>query len=252
MRELSQQQSARYSRNIMLEEVGTVGQQKLLDAHVLIVGAGGLGCPVALYLAAAGVGTVGIADGDEVDLSNLQRQILHRTADIGRPKVESAKDQLAALNPDINIVTHHEHLTPDNITEVIKDYEIVVDATDNFPARFLINDVCIKAGKPWVHGGVSRFEGQLTTIIPGQGPCYRCLFHEPPPEGALPKSSEVGILGAVPGVVGSLQANEALKLILGKGDVLNGVLLTIDLLTMEFRKVRYRKNKECSTCGDNR
>lgn len=250
MIEFSDEQIERYSRHIILKEVGGKGQEKIARARVLVIGAGGLGSPVAYYLAAAGVGTLGIVDSDAVDLSNLQRQILHRTADVGRPKVQSALEKLAALNPDVTLVPHRERLTSANVLSVLDGYDIVVDGTDNFPARFLINDACVMSKKPLVHGGILRFEGQLTTILPGQGPCYRCLFPEPPPPGFVPSCQEAGVLGAIAGVIGTLQATEALKLILGVGETLAGYLLTVNLLSMEFRRVRIPKNRECEICGE--
>lgn len=250
MIEFTDEQIERYSRHIILKEVGGKGQEKIAAARVLVIGAGGLGCPVAYYLAAAGVGTLGIVDSDAVDLSNLQRQILHHTPDVGRPKVQSAGEKLSALNPDVRVVPHRQRLTSQNVLSVIADYDIVVDGTDNFPARFLINDACVLSGKPLVHGGILRFEGQLTTILPGRGPCYRCLFPEPPPPGFVPSCQEAGVLGAIAGVIGTLQATEVLKLILGIGETLAGYLLTVDLLTMEFRRVRIPKNAECEVCGE--
>ncbi len=249
MIDFTDEQIERYSRHIILKEVGGKGQEKIAESRVLVIGAGGLGSPVAYYLAAAGVGTLGIVDSDAVDLSNLQRQILHRTADVGRPKVESAREKLAALNPDVKIVAHRERLTSRNIMATLADYDVIVDGTDNFPARFLINDACVLSDKPLVHGGILRFEGQLTTIVPGRGPCYRCLFPEPPPPGFVPSCQEAGVIGAVAGVIGTLQANEVLKLILGIGETLAGYLLTVNLLTMEFRKVRIPRNKDCEVCG---
>jgi len=250
MTEFTEDQILRYSRHIIMKEVGGKGQEKIAAARVLCIGAGGLGSPVSYYLAAAGVGALGIVDSDVVDLSNLQRQILHRTADVGRPKVQSATEKLTALNPDVTVVPHSLRLNSTNILDLIKKYDIVVDGTDNFPTRFLINDACVMAKKPLVHGGILRFEGQLTTIVPNEGPCYRCLFSEPPPPGFVPSCQEAGVLGAIAGVIGTLQATEVLKLILGVGQPLIGHLLSIDLLTMEFRKVRIPKDRNCALCGE--
>lgn len=241
----------RYSRHIILSEVGGEGQQKIGNAKVLVLGAGGLGSPVALYLAAAGVGTLGLVDSDVVDLSNLQRQVLHHTADIGRPKVESAAEKLTAINPDVNVIQHKTMVDSSNIMDIVKDYDIVVDGTDNFPTRFLVNDACYFAGKPLVHGAILRFDGQAFTIVPGEGPCYRCIFREPPPPGSVPNCSQAGILGAVAGVIGTIQATEVLKLILGQGEVLNGRLLIVDTLDMTFRQTKIRKDPDCPICGEN-
>ena len=248
---LTAAQMERYSRHILLREMGTEGQEKLLHAKVLILGAGGLGSPAALYLAAAGVGTIGIADADEVDLSNLQRQIIHTTADIGKAKVQSAKETLQAVNPDVTVKTYHTFVTPENIMELIADYDFIVDATDNFPSKFLINDACVMAKKPFSHAGVLGFQGQLMTYVPGQGPCYRCIFGDVPPEDAVPTCKQVGIIGAVAGVIGSLQAMEAVKYLIGRGDLLTGCLLTFDAMTMEWRKVRLPADTSgCAVCGD--
>ena len=248
---LTAAQMERYSRHILLREMGTEGQEKLLHAKVLILGAGGLGSPAALYLAAAGVGTIGIADADEVDLSNLQRQIIHTTADIGKAKVQSAKETLQAVNPDVTVKTYHTFVTPENIMELIADYDLIVDATDNFPSKFLINDACVMAKKPFSHAGVLGFQGQLMTYVPGQGPCYRCIFGDVPPEDAVPTCKQVGIIGAVAGVIGSLQAMEAVKYLIGRGDLLTGCLLTFDAMTMEWRKGRLPADTSgCAVCGD--
>ena len=232
------EQLERYSRNIILSEVGVKGQKKLMNAKVLIIGAGGLGAPAALYLAAAGVGTIGIADADEVDLSNLQRQIIHTTADLGKAKVQSAKETMQAINPDITVNTYRTFVAADNVMELIADYDFILDGTDNFPAKFLINDACVLAKKPFSHAGIIRFRGQLMTYVPGQGPCYRCVFKEPPPKDAVPTCSQAGIIGAVAGAIGSLQAVEAVKYLVGAGDLLTGQLLTYDALKMEFRKIK--------------
>ena len=245
------EQIERYSRHIILKEVGAKGQKKLLNAKVMIIGAGGLGAPVAMYLAAAGVGTIGIADADEVDLSNLQRQIIHQTKDVGVPKVESARETMEAMNPDVKVNTYHEFITSENILDIIKDYDFVIDATDNFPAKFLINDACVMAKKPFSHAGIIRFQGQLMTYVSGEGPCYRCVFREPPPKNAVPTCKEAGVIGAMGGVIGSLQAMEAIKYILGVGDLLTGYLLTYDALKMQFRKVKLPSDTHnCAVCGD--
>ena len=241
----------RYSRHIILPEVGGNGQEKLNESKVLIIGAGGLGSPVALYLAAAGIGTLGIVDNDVVDLSNLQRQILHTTNDLGRQKTESAKEKLEALNPEITVNAYHELVNSTNIMEMIKDYDVIVDGTDNFPTRFLINDACVLGNKPLVHGAILRFDGQVFTIVPGAGPCYRCIFEEPPPPGTVPNCSQAGILGAIAGIIGTIQATEVLKLIIGKGRTLKGRLLVVDALDMTFREVKIRRNSACPICGDN-
>ena len=204
------EQLERYSRHIILKEIGVKGQKKLLNAKVLIIGAGGLGAPAALYLAAAGVGTIGIVDADVVDLSNLQRQVIHTTADIGKDKVESAKETMQAINPDVNVITYKEYMTSYNIMDIIKDYDFILDGTDNFPAKFLINDACVMAKKPFSHAGIIRFKGQLMTVVPGEGPCYRCVFKSPPPKDAVPTCKQAGVIGAMGGVIGSLQAMEAI------------------------------------------
>ena len=244
------EQLERYSRHILLSEVGVKGQKKLLDARVLIIGAGGLGAPCALYLAAAGVGTIGIADADEVDLSNLQRQVIHSTPDVGKAKVESAKESIEAINPDVTVKTYRTFVTADNIMDLIADYDFIIDGTDNFPAKFLINDACVLAKKPFSHAGIIRFKGQLMTYVPGQGPCYRCVFKDPPPPDAVPTCKQAGVIGAMGGVIGSLQAMEAIKYIIGKGELLTGSLLTYDALTMTFRKVKLPKPSDCQVCGE--
>ena len=244
------EQLERYSRNIILSEVGVKGQKKLMNAKVLIIGAGGLGAPAALYLAAAGVGTIGIADADEVDLSNLQRQIIHTTADLGKAKVQSAKETMQAINPDITVNTYRTFVVADNVMELIADYDFILDGTDNFPAKFLINDACVLAKKPFSHAGIIRFRGQLMTYVPGQGPCYRCVFKEPPPKDAVPTCSQAGIIGAVAGAIGSLQAVEAVKYLVGAGDLLTGQLLTYDALKMEFRKIKLPWAHNCAVCGE--
>ncbi len=247
----SNEQLERYSRHIILKEVGVKGQKKLLQAKVLIIGAGGLGAPAAMYLTAAGVGTIGIADADEVDLSNLQRQIIHSTKDVGKPKVISAKETMEAMNPDVTVKAYHTFVTSENIMELIADYDFIIDGTDNFPAKFLINDACVMAGKPFSHAGIIRFQGQLMTYVPGQGPCYRCVFRDPPPKDAVPTCKQAGVIGAMGGVIGSLQAMEAIKYIIGKGNLLTGTLLTYDALKMQFRSVPLPKHvKDCPVCGE--
>jgi len=247
----SNEQLNRYSRHIILSEVGVKGQKKLMDAKVLIVGAGGLGAPAALYLAAAGVGVIGIADADEVDLSNLQRQVIHTTPDVGKAKVLSAKETMQAINPDVTVNTHRLFVTAENIMELINDYDFVIDGTDNFPAKFLINDACVLAKKPFSHAGIIRFKGQLMTYVPGEGPCYRCVFKEPPPPDAVPTCRQAGVIGAIGGIIGSLQAMETVKYIIGKGDLLTGSLLTYDALKMDFHKIKLPKVKNCAVCGEN-
>lgn len=241
----------RYSRHIILPEVGGKGQEKISNAKVLMVGAGGLGCPVGYYLAAAGVGTIAIVDNDEVELSNLQRQIAHSVNTLGVNKAESAKKTFEALNTDINVIAIKERINSTNILDLMKDYDIVVDGTDNFPTRYLINDACVILKKPLVSGAILRFEGQVTTILPGEGHCYRCLFEEPPPPGLVPSCQEAGVLGVLPGVIGALQATEVLKLIIGKGKPLMNQLLIYDALGVNFRKVKVPKNKNCPVCGEN-
>lgn len=244
------EQLERYSRHIILKEVGVKGQKKLLNGKVLIIGAGGLGAPAALYLAAAGVGTIGIADADVVDLSNLQRQVIHTTSDIGKPKVESAKETMRDINPDVNVITYHDFIAADNILDIIQDYDFILDGTDNFPAKFLINDACVMAQKPFCHAGIIRFQGQLMTYVPGEGPCYRCVFHEPPPKDAVPTCKQAGVIGAMAGVIGCLQAMEAIKYLTGAGELLTGYLLTYDALKMQFRKVKLPKDANCGVCSD--
>lgn len=248
--ELSEEQIQRYSRHIILQEVGGKGQQKLLGAKVFIVGAGGLGCPVGYYLAAAGVGTLGIIDNDVVELSNLQRQIAHNVRWLGKPKVESVKSTFQALNPDVKVNGIKGKLTRDNALDILRDYDVVVDGSDNFPTRFLVNDACVMLKKPLVSGAILKFEGQVTTVLPGDGHCYRCLFEEPPPPGLVPSCQEAGVLGAIVGVVGSLQATEVLKIILGRGEPLKNELLLYDALRVKFRKVRVPRNPKCPVCGE--
>lgn len=247
---MTDQQIERYSRHIILKEVGAKGQKKLLNAKVLIIGAGGLGAPAAMYLAAAGVGTIGIVDADEVDLSNLQRQIIHSTADIGKPKVKSAKETMNAMNPDVEVKTYHMFVDSTNIRELIREYDFVIDGTDNFPAKFLINDACVMEKKPFSHAGIIRFKGQLMTYVPGEGPCYRCVFKNPPPKDAVPTCKQAGVIGAMGGVIGSLQAMEAVKYIVGVGKLLTGNLLTYDAVNQEFRKVKLPSDtSKCPVCG---
>ncbi|HMD20128.1 MAG TPA: molybdopterin-synthase adenylyltransferase MoeB [Alloacidobacterium sp.] len=241
---------ARYSRHLILPEVGLEGQQKLKAAKVLCVGTGGLGAPLAYYLAAAGIGTLGLVDFDVVDESNLQRQIIHSTNDVGRPKIDSAAEKLKALNPYVNIVKHETMLTSANALGIIKDYDIVADGTDNFPTRYLVNDACVLSGhKPNAYASIFRFEGQASVFATEDGPCYRCLYPEPPPPGLVPSCAEGGVLGILPGLLGVIQATEVIKLILGKGDSLIGRLLLVDSLGMKFRELKLRKNPDCPVCG---
>lgn len=249
--ELTTDDLARYSRHLILPEVGMEGQQRLKAAKVLCVGTGGLGSPLALYLAAAGIGTLGLVDFDIVDASNLQRQIIHSTKDIGRKKLDSAAEKLSALNPALKIVKHDTMLSSANALEILKDYDIVADGTDNFPTRYLVNDACVLLGKPNVYGSIFRFEGQASVFATEEGPCYRCLYPEPPPPGLVPSCAEGGVLGILPGLVGVIQATEVIKLILGNGSPLIGRLLLVDALNMRFRELKLRKNRECPVCGDN-
>jgi molybdopterin/thiamine biosynthesis adenylyltransferase/rhodanese-related sulfurtransferase len=255
---LTDAQRDRYSRHLLLPEVGETGQAKLLAAKVLLLGAGGLGSPAALYLAAAGVGTLGIADADVVDASNLQRQVLHATSRVGTPKVESAAKAISDLNPDVKVVPHMERVTSENVERLFRDYDVIVDGTDNFPTRYLVNDASVFLGKPVVHGSIFRFDGQCTTFVPesaakklgvASGPCYRCLYPEPPPPHLAPSCQEAGVLGILCGIVGTLQATEAIKIILGKGDLLVGRLMTYDSLKMKFRELKLRRDAECPVCG---
>ena len=246
---LTPYQVSRYSRHIIMPQVGSVGQRKLLDAKVLMVGAGGLGSPITIYLTLAGVGTVGLVDFDDVDVTNLQRQILHYNDDIGRPKVDSAVDTLKAYNPDTTVNVHEEPISSINAMEIMKDYDVIVNGADNFPTRYLVNDAAYLSGKTLVDGSILLFDGQATTYIPGQG-CYRCLFPTPPPPGEVPSCAEAGVLGMLPGMVGTIQATEVVKQVLGVGDSLSGRLLLIDALSMEFRTVKIRRNPQCPLCGD--
>ena len=249
--ELTTDDLSRYSRHLILPEVGMEGQQRLKAARVLCVGTGGLGSPLALYLTAAGIGTLGLVDFDVVDASNLQRQIIHSTKDIGRKKLDSAEEKLKALNPAINIVKHDCMLSSANALDILKDYDIVADGTDNFPTRYLVNDACVLLGKPNAYGSIFRFEGQASVFATEEGPCYRCLYPEPPPPGLVPSCAEGGVLGILPGLVGVIQATEVIKLILGKGAPLIGRLLLVDALNMRFRELKLRKNPECPVCGTN-
>ena len=246
---LSNDEVLRYSRHLIMPEVGMDGQLKLKAAKVLCVGAGGLGSPLALYLAAAGVGTLGVVDFDVVDFTNLQRQIIHTTADVGRKKLDSAADKLLAINPNVNIVKFDTRLSSANALELFRDFDMVVDGTDNFPTRYLVNDACVLTGKPNVYGSIFRFEGQVSIFATKEGPCYRCLYPEPPPPGLVPSCAEGGVLGILPGLVGVMQATEAIKLILGTGEPLIGRLLLVDALAMRFRELKLRKNPDCPACG---
>jgi adenylyltransferase/sulfurtransferase len=250
MIEFTDEQIERYSRHIILPEVGGSGQQKMLEAKVLLLGAGGLGSPAAYYLAAAGIGNLGIVDFDQVDLSNLQRQIIHSTERIGMLKTESAKKTIQALNPDVNVTLYNEKMDSSNIMSLIKDYDYVVDGSDNFPTRYLVNDACVMKNKTLIHGSIYRFEGQVTVFKPGDGPCYRCLYPEPPPPGMVPNCQEGGVLGVLAGVIGNLQVVEVLKLILGIGKPLVGKLLIYDALNTEFRNLRLRRDANCPICGE--
>ncbi|GIW45792.1 MAG: hypothetical protein KatS3mg077_3074 [Candidatus Binatia bacterium] len=249
-RQFTPEQLTRYSRHFLLPEVGEEGQAKLLDAKVLLIGAGGLGSPTAFYLAAAGVGTIGIVDHDVVDLSNLQRQILHTNDRIGMPKVESARMTLQALNPDVKVIGYQERLSSENVLRLFADYDVIVDGCDNFPTRYLVNDACVMLGKPNVHGSIFQFEGQASVFYPKKGPCYRCLFPEPPPPGAAPSCAEAGVLGVLPGLVGCVQALETIKLILGVGRPLIGRMIYFDTLSMEVRVHKLRRDPRCPVCGD--
>lgn len=245
----TEEEIQRYSRNILLPQVGGTGQQRLRQAKVLIVGVGGLGSPAAYYLAAAGVGTVGLIDADAVELSNLQRQILHTTDDIGRPKVISAREKLLSLNPGINVISYHSRFNAQEATKLVQDYDIIIDGVDNFVTRYLINDACVLAGKPFVHGGVLQFAGQVTTVVPGKSPCLRCLFPTPPDDAEVLSCAQAGVLGVVPGVIGALQANEVLKYILGIGELLCGRILTFDALHARFSTITVAKRLDCPLCG---
>ena len=247
------EQLERYSRHIILKEVGARGQKKLLNSKVLVIGTGGLGAPAAMFLAAAGIGTIGLVDFDAVELSNLQRQIIHLTKDVGKPKVISGKETINEMNPDVNVVTYQEWVSSANIIDIIKDrdYDFIIDGTDNFPAKFLINDACVIASKPFSHAGIIRFNGQTMTYLPGRGPCYRCIFRNPPPPDSVPTCKQAGVIGVMGGIIGTIQATEAIKHVLGIGELLNGYLLTYDALKMEFRKVKLSHRKSCQVCGEN-
>lgn len=247
---MTQEQAIRYSRHTMLPEVGEEGQIKLLKAKVLAIGAGALGSPVSLYLAAAGVGTFGIVDDDTVDSSNLQRQVLHATDRIGTPKVESAAKTIKGLNPDVKVIPFQTRLSSDNVLDIIKDFDVIVDGVDNFPTRYLLNDAALKLGKPVIHASIYRFEGQVTSFIPDEGPCYRCLYPEPPPPDMAPSCQEAGVLGVLPGVVGVLQATEAIKILLGLGKNLAGRLIMYDAVNTKFREMKLRRDPKCPTCGE--
>lgn len=247
---LSPGETLRYARHLILPEVGPAGQRRLKQARVLLVGAGGLGSPVALYLAAAGVGTLGMVDFDVVDATNLQRQVLHGTPDVGRPKLDSARDRIGALNPHVAVEPHPVRLTSANALEIFREYDVVVDGTDNFPTRYLVNDACVLTGKPNVYGSILRWEGQASVFWAERGPCYRCLFRDPPPPGLVPSCAEGGVLGVLPGIVGTLQAAETLKLLLGVGEPMVGRLLLLDALRMRFRELKLRKDPECPACGE--
>lgn len=247
---LTNEQIQRYSRHLIMPEVGVEGQEKLLKASILLIGAGGLGSPLGLYLSAAGVGTLGLVDFDLVDFSNLQRQIIHGTEDVGRPKVESARDRIHSINPETKVNIYTEKLTSENIMKIIKDYDIVIDGTDNFPTRYLVNDACVFTKKPLIYGSIFRFDGQSTVFKTPEGPCYRCLYPEPPPPGMVPSCAEGGVLGILPGIIGVMQATEAIKLILGKGETLIGRLLLFNAMEMRFREVKILRDPECPVCGD--
>jgi adenylyltransferase/sulfurtransferase len=247
---LSSQEVARYSRHLIMPEVGMAGQKRLKASSVLLIGAGGLGSPLGLYLAAAGVGRIGLVDFDVVDFSNLQRQVLHGTPDVGRPKLHSARDRLQAINPEVRVDLHETHLTAANALTILALYDVIIDGTDNFPTRYLVNDACVLLRKPNVYGSIFCFDGQASVFYPGRGPCYRCLYPEPPPPGEVPSCAEGGVLGILPGLVGCIQATEAVKLLLGQGRPLVGRLLLYDALEMTFRELMVRRNPRCPVCGD--
>lgn len=247
---LTQEQYQRYGRHIILPEIGEEGQKKLLSSKVLLIGAGGLGAPLSLYLAAAGVGTIGIVDFDKIELSNLQRQIIHKTQDVGKSKVDSAEQGIRAINPDVQVHKYKTHINSENAFEIIKDYDIVIDGTDNFPTRYLVNDACVLLKKVNIYGSIFRFDGQATVFKPFEGPCYRCLYPEPPPPGMVPSCAEGGVLGILPGIIGLIQATEAIKIITGQGESLIGRLLTFDALKMKFRELKLRRDSQCPLCGD--
>lgn len=245
----TEEQIERYSRHLILQNVGIEGQQKIMEGKVLVVGAGGLGSPVALYLAAAGVGTIGLIDGDVVDRTNLQRQVIHFTGDLNVPKVESAANKIKLINPDVKVNTYKMLLMPDNALDIISDYDFIIDGTDNFPTKFMVNDACVMAKKAYSHGGILRFEGQTMTYVPGSA-CYRCVFGGPPPKDAVPSCSQAGVLGSIAGMLGTIQATEALKFLVGTGDLLTNRMLIFDALKMKFREVNFAPNKNCKLCGE--
>jgi adenylyltransferase/sulfurtransferase len=250
MANLTRDQILRYSRHLIMPEVGVEGQERLVQSKILLIGAGGLGSPLGLYLAAAGVGTLGLVDFDVVDFTNLQRQIIHRTEDVGTLKVASAKARIAAINPEVTVTTYNTRLSRENVTDIVKPYDVVIDGTDNFATRYLVNDVCVFQKKPNIYGSIFRFDGQATVFYPFKGPCYRCLYPEPPPPGMVPSCAEGGVLGVLPGIIGVIQATEAVKLLIGKGEPLIGRLLLYNALEMKFREVRLRRNPNCPVCGD--
>ncbi len=250
MYNFSNEQIERYSRHIILKEVGGIGQTKLLESKVLLIGAGGLGSPIGVYLAAAGIGTLGIIDDDVVDLSNLQRQILHGTSDIGIPKTKSAAASITEMNPDVKVIPYNERINSQNAFQILEQYDLIVDGCDNFPTRYLLNDACVMLGKPIVHGSIFQFEGQVTVLYPGKGPCYRCVFREPPPEGLAPSCQEAGVFGVLPGIIGTIQAVEAIKVLLDIGESLIGTLLLFNALTMEFQRLKLRQDDGCPMCGE--
>ncbi|MGD2278678.1 MAG: molybdopterin-synthase adenylyltransferase MoeB [Candidatus Omnitrophota bacterium] len=244
----TEEQMERYSRHIILQDVGVEGQRRIIEGKVLIIGAGGIGAPAALYLAAAGAGTIGLVDGDVVDLTNLQRQVIHFTPDVGKAKVISAQEKITSINPDVKVITHKKKVFADNIRDIVKGYDFVIDGTDNFPAKFLINDACVFERKPFSHGGMLRFDGQAMTYVPGEA-CYRCVFNSPPPKDAIPSCSQAGVLGAVAGMLGTIQAAEALKYLIGKGELLTNRLLVFNAFRMDFRTIGVKRNKHCPICG---
>src|SRR3989338_5285108 len=248
---LTNEQIQRYSRHLIMPEVGVDGQEKLLKARILLIGAGGLGSPLGLYLSAAGVGTLGLVDFDLVDFSNLQRQIIHRTEDVGRPKVESAKERILSINPETKVNIYTEKLTSENIMKIIENYDVVIDGTDNFPTRYLVNDACMLTKKPLIYGSIFRFDGQATVFKTPEGPCYRCFYPEPPPPGMVPSCAEGGVLGILPGITGVIQATEAIKLAMGRGDPLIGRLMLFNAMEMRFREVKLQKDPDCPVCGKN-
>lgn len=250
MIDFTEDQLQRYSRHILLKDVGVEGQERIMEGKVLVIGAGGLGSPIGLYLAAAGVGQIGVADFDTVDLSNLQRQVIHFTPDVGKRKADSAKEKMNALNPDVKVVPYYDMLTSENIRQIVREYDFVIDGTDNFAAKFLINDACVLEKKPYSHGGILRFDGQTMTVFPGESACYRCVFDAPPPKGKVPTCSEAGVLGAIAGMLGTIQATEALKFLTKVGEPLKNQLLMFNAKTMDFRKVRFKHNAHCKICGD--